>query len=496
MSIVPNQHKYSADKAAKILGKVLKLAKDFTAPAILIVEYSSIFGKDAVENALKTKLAKNNDEIVEIDVRSGADHELDFFVQVDKLQSNQVASVWGLPDAQPELIKRLNWRREFLVDNHKRLVFWLTTSGVQAIASLAPDFWDFRNQHIVLEVTSLPEKQIIREKSYVPFYSELEISNYSVEAKLDRVAALEELITGARDKTSERIQHLQHDLALLYLQMGKEKEAERIWRDLLALSRQLGNRNQESKFLNALGKVYLGYAQLREAIKHCKSALKVAQSINDKDNESLALGDLGIAYYHSGKIKEAMEYYQQALRITRDIGDKYYEGYWLGNLGLAYQSLGNAEDAIKHYQQALVVARDIGDKHAESSHLGNLGSVYHNLGKVEKAIGYYRQALELARNIGDQTAENIWLGNLGYAYSNLGEIEKAIALSVSALPNMRFKTNLLEWQGQLKEDFENIIRKLPTTGDTILKETTKQNYTFYRNTPTNFVEKALAMLAE
>ncbi len=49
--------------------------------------------------------------------------------------------------------RALNMRREILVDNQLKIVFWLTPKEAQALPQRAPDFWAFR--HRVIEFRRL-----------------------------------------------------------------------------------------------------------------------------------------------------------------------------------------------------------------------------------------------------------------------------------------------------------------------------------------------------
>jgi tetratricopeptide (TPR) repeat protein len=387
MAMIPKTvTKLGPEEASRTIGKVLTRARAFDSPAIIVVEFPSERVRQAAVEALSTYLAGTDNVLVEIDLRE----QRGLFEAVANLAPNQIASIHGL-HAQPELVRRLNWRREFLTENSVRAVFWLNFEELKDLIARAPDFWAFRNRHLVLE-PSPQEASYDAEPTYYSFGSP-ELSNLPAQAKADRIEALEELLEGTDDPKSLRAQAIRDDLGQLLWETGRYSRAVKCYQQALAISREIGDR-------------------LREGIW---------------------LGNLGNAYSNLGEVQKAIDHYQQALVISREIGDRGGEGNWLGSLGNAYSNLGEVQKAIGYYQQALVISREIGDRLREGIWLGNLGLAYSNLGEVQKAIDHYQQALVISREIGDRLREGIWLGNLGNAYRELGEVEKAMALGVPAL---------------------------------------------------------------
>ncbi|CAN5442833.1 hypothetical protein BH24DEI1_BH24DEI1_08360 [soil metagenome] len=219
MATVPKAAtKLGPAEASRTVGKVLARAKTFSSPAIVVVEFSSERSRLEALEALKTYLAETDDVLVEVNLRD----QQDLLEAVANLAPNQIASVHGL-HAQPELVRRLNWRREFFTDNNMRVVFWLNFEEVKDLVARAPDFWAFRNRHLMLEPS--PREAAHSTESRYHSFGVLELSNLPAQAKADRIEALGELLAGIDNIKSPRAQIIRDDLAQLLWETGHYEEA-------------------------------------------------------------------------------------------------------------------------------------------------------------------------------------------------------------------------------------------------------------------------------
>jgi hypothetical protein len=148
-------------------------------------------------------------------------------------------------------VRRLNWRREFLTENNVRAVFWLNFEELKDLIARAPDFWDFRNRHLVLEPSPREAAHGV-EPTYHSFGS-LELSNLPAQAKADRIEALEELLEGTDDPKSPRAQAIREDLDQLFWEIGQYSRSIDYLLQALTVSRETGDRYGEGVALGNLG---------------------------------------------------------------------------------------------------------------------------------------------------------------------------------------------------------------------------------------------------
>jgi tetratricopeptide (TPR) repeat protein len=512
----------SGNEVVKILAQVLAKAKKFSGPALLMVEFPTEYTRKETAEELAKTLKEANDELIDIDLRK----PINLLEIIEELKPNQVGSVHGL-HAQPEVVRRLNWGRERLTDNNKRIVFWLNFEELKDLAERAPDFWAFRNRQLKLAGV------IERENPYLELnYHEsgyLELSNLPLNSKKERVEALEELC--ANTENLARWMMIKKDLAILYADLGDYKKSIQNYGQILAVSREFEDKQREAETLVNIGTIFLELGEETDATKFYDQALEVSDEIGDKSIDRTVFGNLGLIHLNQEKINEAIDYFERSLSISKSLLDKQGESVQLGNLGLAYSHLGKFKKAIKYHQQALILTREIGDKDTEVNHLANLGSIYTNLGELDKAISCLKQALGIAREIGNRAKESGVLNDLGLAYADLGNTEESIQIFKQALEvsreigNRHGEASDLNNLGLAYADLEeskkclacfvvslalfmdiqsaniqkmieniNLIRlyepkfvpmlsAIFSNSDTILQEATEQNYSFFRSNP-------------
>ncbi|MBI5964739.1 MAG: hypothetical protein HY863_14770 [Chloroflexi bacterium] len=134
----------------------LQLAFQWDRPGILLVINNSKLGQVKVQQALAYELTKKNKRVEWVK----ADHKSPDVIGVMCKTSNRdevVFFVTGIGNNADALISSkiygaLNLRRELLVEQHIRAVFWLTSMEAASLPHRAPDFWAFR--HRVIEFDS------------------------------------------------------------------------------------------------------------------------------------------------------------------------------------------------------------------------------------------------------------------------------------------------------------------------------------------------------
>nr|QNO47081.1 photosystem I assembly protein Ycf3 [Methanosarcinales archaeon ANME-2c ERB4] len=406
------------------LSNYLNRAYRYDKPSILFALYLSEFLRSDVERSLSTLLKERRLRVVS--VAAGEKKDLpSFFSSIDS--GNTVFFVYNLEKGFPEVLQFLNFKREELVEDRVKVIFWVTEEELSRISREAPDFFAFRNR--VVEFMEVPHMGETR-PALVEFALETEYRSLD---EIKRSIELKEKLLSELSAETEISGYLLGSLGILYDQIDLYEKSIECSEKALVIAREIGDRRNEGAWLGNLGIASRDLGQVERAIEYYEDALAISREIGDRRGEEASLGNLGNAYRNRGQVEKAIKYYEDALAIAREIGDRRGEGNALGNLGLAYRELGQIEKAIKYYEDALAVTREIGDRRNESTWLGNLGLAYHALGQVEKAIKYYEDALVIAREIGDRRGEGNRLGNLGLAYYALSQVERAIEYYEDAL---------------------------------------------------------------
>ncbi|PXF56864.1 MAG: hypothetical protein C4B59_16235 [Candidatus Methanogaster sp.] len=372
------------------LSNYLNRAHRHDKPSILFALYLSEFLRSDVERSLNTLLKEQGLWVVSVDAGEKKDLP-SFFSSIDS--DNTVFFVHNIEKGFPEVLQFLNFKREELVCDRVKVIFWVTEEELSRISREAPDFFAFRNR--VVEFMELPHEGELRH-TLAEFALEAEYKSLD---EVKRSIELKEKLLSELSAETEISGYLLSSLGDLYLQIGLYEKSIDCSEKALEIVREIEDRRGEGTVLGSLGNVYSALRQDEKAIEYYEDAIAIAREIKDRRGEGAWLGSLGIVYSDHGQDEKAIEYYESAIAIAREIGNRRGEEVWLGSLGITYHDLGQIERAIECYESALVISRDIEDKINEGTWLVGLGNVYSTLGQVEKAIEYYENALTIGKEI-------------------------------------------------------------------------------------------------
>jgi tetratricopeptide (TPR) repeat protein len=171
--------------------------------------------------------------------------------------------------------------------------------------------------------------------------------------------------------------HQAFQLAIQHQQAGRLREAEILYRQILAA---------DPRHADALHMLGLGAFQ---AGRYEAAIELIRQAIASKPNYPEAYGNLGLALYENGQVDEAVAAYRQAIALKPD----YPEAH--GNLGNALVEKGSLDEAVAACLQAIALRRNYPEAHY------NLGGALKAKGQLEQAIAAYRRAIALRPDFAD-----------------------------------------------------------------------------------------------
>jgi len=400
------------------LGNYIIRAFKYNKPSILFALYMSEFLRADVEKSLEKSLNEQGLNVVNVD--AGENKDIPSFITSMNSDST-VFLVHNMEKGFPEVLQFLNFKREELVDQHARVLFWVKEEELARISAEAPDFFAFRNR--VVEFMETPLAKEIR-SAVVEFAVETE---YKSKEEVLRSIELKEKLLSELSGEEQISKYLFTSIGILYRNIGSYRKALEHFEKALKIAEKMGDiQSKATLFLN-LGEVYLYLENFILSKEYFEKALKISQKIGDKEIEGFLKREIGRVYNSQRKFFEAIKYFKEAMEIAHEIEHEYLIGATLDNLGMAYSSLGDMKKAIEYYKKALKIAQEIGARQGEGASLGNLGDSYIKLGDRGKAIEYYKKALKIAKEIGDRKNEGIWLNNLGGAFTDEKKIKEAMA---------------------------------------------------------------------
>ena len=129
----------------------LGLAFQWGRPSLLLVVNRSNIGQEKARRSLRQKLEAVGRSVIPL-VIDEANPDAAVTILAAEKPSEAVFFVEGLergggPDGK-DAYRALNLSREMFVENHLKVVFWLTPNEGAILARLAPDFWAFRHRVI------------------------------------------------------------------------------------------------------------------------------------------------------------------------------------------------------------------------------------------------------------------------------------------------------------------------------------------------------------
>ncbi|MEE9379512.1 MAG: CHAT domain-containing protein [Candidatus Lokiarchaeia archaeon] len=200
----------------------------------------------------------------------------------------------------------------------------------------------------------------------------------------------------AIDNYLEGLRKYWNDYYQIFLMKPNLKRGKNIKKDIQNLENDTA-KNITTKVLDDYkqkGDLFFYLGKNKDAIKEYEEGIKVAELLGNKIENSTFLNKIGVVNQNQGSTLEALKYYQDALNNFEQIGDLTgkaitEKAITLNNLGNIYQNQENYEEALSLYGEALKIFEQQGDLTGKDIALNNLGLVHQDRGD-------YTQALKMA----------------------------------------------------------------------------------------------------
>jgi tetratricopeptide (TPR) repeat protein len=196
-------------------------------------------------------------------------------------------------------------------------------------------------------------------------------------------------------------------VGIYFYQRGQFKEAEPLWKSVLAICEQvLGPEHPDTlSSLNNLAALYDDLGKYEEAEPLYQRALETRERVLGPEHPDTlgTVNNLAELYRNQGKFEQAEPLYQRALTTyERVLGPDHPNTLsTVNNLANLYAGQGKYKEAEPLYQRALEAReRVLGPEHPDTAQtLGNLAVFYHEQGKYEQAEPLYQRALTIYERV-------------------------------------------------------------------------------------------------
>ncbi len=193
---------------------------------------------------------------------------------------------------------------------------------------------------------------------------------------------------------------------------AKPSEARDYALEGLALSREMGERGLESRFLNRMGITYHLQGKFDEAVDYYNQSLTIAQELDKLEEVATNMSNIAAIKTMQGEYAEALDMQHEIRDAFIKLGDKPRLAFCYNNTGNIYLKLSAFDQCVENYLMSLRIREEIDDKLGMISSLGNIGS-YLKEDDPERALEYLQRAVKLL----DETGEKRFRG---FIYSQLG----------------------------------------------------------------------------
>jgi len=244
--------------------------------------------------------------------------------------------VFGIHN-QPELVRKLNWRRESISSSSTICVFVITFPEYTDIINRAPDFWDFRNS--VAFVSPSNSSQFQGENFYYPKMAD------ALSVNDDRINGILEIISSSKELVEESVALSAFKIAIDSIVLGKYDQATSILKKLIVFEFLPEDMHQ------SFNEVY----DLLSSFIEKPASKKFNHLVKKSTNESsrlIAFILLSNLYVDRKDLKSAGRFLQKALLIAKNTGNANHVKRLISSLRLIYLKASDITRAINLLDEA------------------------------------------------------------------------------------------------------------------------------------------------
>ncbi|MCP4109365.1 MAG: tetratricopeptide repeat protein, partial [Desulfobacteraceae bacterium] len=253
------------------------------------------------------------------------------------------------------------------------------------------------------------------------------------------------------------------------MSQGRAVESETEYRHALDVLAGMGQKNkgvrrQTGAVHTDLAGILSDQGRYFEAKEEYEAALKIDESLGDKRGTAVDLGQLGYLALMQGDYDEARHRYQEALNRFKALGETQTEAIIWHQLAMvaeeeAERTTGDQRTALlteaeKAYKESLRLKESIGDKALAATTANQLAIVSKNAGRFADAERWYKKAMENFKGAGHQRYVAVSCNNLANLLLNVHKIPQNER--PPAFANRNLLSEAEQWAHKAREIMESI----------------------------------------
>jgi tetratricopeptide (TPR) repeat protein len=305
------------------LAQELQMAVQFDRPAILLAVYRSEWVRQDAEELLAARLREMGQRVERV-VLNPNNADLPTYLRKRADSRETVYFVSGVQFGGGKdgrnAYRALNYRREYFIDYHLRVVFWLTEKEEQEVARHAPDFWAFRHRVLVFLDTPHPEQMQADAKGLA--LRDWEAATIWGPDTAARIAWREGLLAELPEtpENSAARGELLYTLAHLYRAQNQYQQAQELFQRAAAAFEAIGDSRSVAVTQSSLAELLRTRGQYDEAERLYRSGLAITQEIRDLQGIAVFLKGMGLLALERGNVAEGIPLLQEARQRFLAIG--------------------------------------------------------------------------------------------------------------------------------------------------------------------------------
>ena len=211
-------------------------------------------------------------------------------------------------------------------------------------------------------------------------------------------------------------------IATTYSKLGNHREALHYYRQVLEVSRKIGDWPDVVATLRRLAVTHEILREFPEALVCYQEALQLSRDLRDRQEERTILATMAHLYRQQLRdFHAALPCYHQSLALWEETGEDAGRLALLKGLGATCWNLGRYEEAAAAFEQALQIVEAAGDQAEQAAVRSSLGVVSGNLRRYATALAHLREGLAIAKAMADLRAQGYILNALGNVYYEVGD---------------------------------------------------------------------------
>ena len=234
----------------------------------------------------------------------------------------------------------------------------------------------------------------------------------------------------------QTLRHLFFSLGRALELSAQDARALGTYEDAEAVARERGDQAMERAAMIARAMIYLKPVSVRdpdEGRTLSERTLALAREVGDRESETKSLWNLMQFYKWTGQMAEALAHGEQALAIARELGQREHLAYVLHDIASIYAATGQMSRGLALAYEVQQLWRELGVLNMLADCLATTAEFHVMRGEYEQAFALSGEALRISRTIGNLWNESYSWYLIDLAYMDRAEMGRAIEAAEECL---------------------------------------------------------------